>query len=168
MLCGHASCAAGWRCVLLVEWGCFSRPYRTPAVRHRSRTMGVRIVLVVRESGRVSLDIGKGGGGTRRHRPSYSTGRTGGRCKMAVPQTLSTRRRSSRTETKNAHIPANLSIPSMDGTLLEIAVLQTLSFLLPIPPPPHTLPLCLSGHSARHWTHILRLDACRTMVLTSP
>ena len=57
---------------------------------------------------------------------------------MAVPQTLSTRRRSSRTETKNAHIPANLSIPSMDGTLLEIAVLQTLSFLLPIPPPPHT------------------------------
>ena len=34
---------------------------------------------------------------------------------MAVPQTLSTRRCSSRTETKNAHIPANLSIPSMDG-----------------------------------------------------
>ena len=66
------------------------------------------------------------------------TGRTGSRCKMAVPRSLSTPRCSSRTEVKSARIPASLSILSMDGTLLEIAVLQTLSFLLPIPPPPHT------------------------------
>ena len=70
---------------------------------------------------------------------------------MAVPQSLSTRHRPPRTEVQSTHILATLSMAcGLDRTLLEIAVLPTLSSLPPIPPLPHTLPLCPSCHSARH------------------